>query len=529
VILLIVFFGCAEKGMVRNQQMEIVREPPKIASMVDLGGMPVLSSGTVNETMSDGRFTPGEWFVVKGRYLSDDSTEVRIGEIQTPVVAHLDTGLLVRMPRSVSPSTATTLKVSTTFGSDSIAFRPQVYLVVSDPSGNALRFFRTVSNDAGTPGFEPECDAVPFERVRAHVLSRSGALLYAVAGAKESGDDRPSARELRVVHMGAREHPIAVGSVPFTTVDGPASMVMSDDGNYLIVLTQTELLIFDVLDEAAPRLTSQLNLRSEGMSEGGYSSLALVDGGRAAVLLDGMANRLTVIDLRHKKAPRIASHMTVLEDSIPRLVDVVADRGGSGMIHVVSGPNLRLAKNLFHKFAPKLFEHLKSGAPAAEGQLLTFRLEANTLQEVRRVALPKRTVPLHLYSTQRGDTFVSAVDFAIADLAEVDSVMGGIRTATEIMTDAVKLGSILRVDTDGNTEKLADGVSLFLTLTEIPDDNRVVALVMRIAVKKFPPSLGVMLSIDTLDESGKRIAEQRLRKLSWTSAIPPYTTPSISF
>ena len=526
-----VVLGCADKGRVKGQHQveETVKAPPKISALTDLGGLPVLSSGALNDALSDGRFTPGEWVVVGGEHLSGDNTAVRIGETVTPIAAQLETGLLVRMPRDLVPFGTTTLTVTTPFGSDSISFRPQAYLVASDTSANQLRFFRTVSAPEKAPAFEPECEAVSLERVRLHARSGSGALLYATAGAKDTDAHEPQARALMIVHMGAPDHPAVIGQALFSSVDGPIEMAVTGDGSYLVLLTQTELFVFDIIDEAAPKQIASLNLAHDGISEGGYLGMALLRGGEAAVLLDGLANRLSVVDLEQKRDPKLVSHLEVLEDEMPRTVDLVTDRSDDTVVHVVTGANLRLAKNMFHRFAPKLLSHLKSGDEGTSSRLLSYRLVGDRLSAVREIALPSRTVPLFVSSDKDGGLFVSAADFNITTISADDSVMGGLRMAVGVLADAVKLGSIFHIDRDGNISKYAEGMSLFLTMTKAFGDSSNSALVLRVIVKKFPPSIGVKLSVDTLDSSGKRVSEQPLRELSWSFLIPPYTTPDISF
>jgi hypothetical protein len=526
---MVILLGCAEKGRVRSSAAVKATKPPKIERQMDLGGLPVLRDGNLTESLSDGRYTPGEWVAIIGDQLSDADTQVTVGGVEVPVAAHLDDRLLIRLPRRLPLHQAVDVVVKTPMGEDSVEIHPQSYLVVSDPHANEVRFFRSVATETDRGMFEPECDAVALNRARFHVVSRSGAFLYAIASAKDSAAEEETERELMVIHMGAKDHPLEMDSATFPSVDGPTDMALDGAMAHLLVLTQTELLVFDVQEETKPKLQSQLFLSDAGISDGGYTRMAILKKGDTAVLLDAVGNRLTVVDLSQDSQPRIVTHINTEEGELPRVVDLVADRADDRTFHVIEGPNLRLAKEMFHKYAPKLLTHIQSRDASALCRVVTYRLEGDTVHRHTETRLPKGTIPLHILSEMNGDLLVSAVDFSVTKLTMPDSLAGGVRMMVGVFTDAIQMGTVFRIGGDGRVSKVATGVSLFLTMADVPGGNGLVSLVMRIAVKKFPPSVGVKLSIDTLDEHGNRVAEQLLRNLSWTFLIPPYSTPIVSF
>ena len=116
--------SCAQKGPIRIHKPKSVTRPPKIETITDLGGLPVVSQGRINTTYSDGRFTPGEWVLISGKNLTDNRATVHFGERLAPIVDFLENGLLVRMPRGVPYLRPLTVKVITGMGEAEIQIEP---------------------------------------------------------------------------------------------------------------------------------------------------------------------------------------------------------------------------------------------------------------------------------------------------------------------------------------------------------------------------------------------------------------------
>ena len=515
--------GCAQKGSVRVRQPKNVTRPPHIAGIVDLGGLPVISSsGALDKSRSDGRFTPGEFVLISGENLDDKRALIRFGDQLSDVVSFVDDGLLVRVPRRITYLRDVVVSVETPMGRATRNIAPQGYLILSDTSNGEIRFFRTEKSAEGRHLLEPECDAVALPGARFHILSRSGAFLYGIPqSASEQGTHAPS-KAITVIHLGAKDHPQEIASIPYSSNGEPMAVAPDTARNRFLLLTTKELFVYSIEDERRPALKATISLEGTDAQRRRYGRIALLKNAEYAVVQDELNNRLVLIHISSRMPLRIVNELVVTRSATPRLIDVMTDSKRDDIVHVLEGPNLYLADGLNEIFH-------RTDESKMSSRLISYRLRDEGLYPISEISLEPGAIPLFTGYATNGSKLISLVGTDVMRLGNEEEAKAGLKGATEILLNAMQLGKVIRIDQEGNVSSWTEESALFLTLTSPPDNRGMTAVMMRIGVRKFPPSVGVELSLVIMDDEGRHRDAHTLRNLSWQMLCPPYHVPLVTF
>ncbi len=514
--------ACA-RPLVRTASWEAPVGPPSIERLVDLGSLPLPETGAIDESAADGRFTPGEWMAIVGENLSADQAVVRVGDIPMEVKGYLVGGsLLVKVPAGLSARRGVELQVETSKGLAVHPLRISGYLVMSDTAADQVRFWPTpVAPEAQSVLFEEETVPVAMARPIGHVLSPDRGLLY-VIGSGRAG------YELKTIQMGAPEGPREETTIPFSSSGRPADLEISDAGDRLFLLTESELLVFDLGSPLLPVEAGRHTFATTGNPR--YTSAAILKGGETVAALETLGGAVTLVDVSSPTAPAPISSTRIVPDAtVPRAIGMVSDPRSPTGLFLLEGPNLQLTHVGLKQLVGKLFEDdpdVETDAPKGS-RVLHLDVSSGTPETVSEQHLPRTFLPLFMFPHPEGGVMVSGVGPEVVSLSNVDSLTSGIRTAIEALKGAITIGHILRVDDTGQRE-IANGMSVFLTLDYDVVEKSLLYTAMKVGVRKFPPDIGVELG---LHESRTGAVPRRgvaLRTASWKTLVPPYRAPRIS-
>src|SRR5688572_5903491 len=95
--------GCSRVSLMRVAGPTADDAPPRIETVVDLGALPLATVGKLSREHHDGVFTPGEWMAVLGPGLAREGVRVHVGGRAVDVAGFVEGGLLLRVPRGLSP------------------------------------------------------------------------------------------------------------------------------------------------------------------------------------------------------------------------------------------------------------------------------------------------------------------------------------------------------------------------------------------------------------------------------------------
>ena len=451
--------ACARPGQLRLARPQPTEVAPEIHSLVDLGSLPLPDGRKLSREHSDGVFTPGEWTAVLGRGLAAPDASVSVDGRLLPVRGYLAGGaLLVRVPRGLSPRETHTLEVATPRGRAQRTWSIASFVAVSDAADNRLRFLR-MSPEADRLFDEDTQHGVELPRVRHHAFSADGGLLYAL----HAGQERDQ-YGISVVHMGASERPARVRTVDMELAGKPVALELSREPARLFVLSQREVIAFDLRDSLRPDELGRAPLNERADPVG----MALLANGTRCAVLDSRGGALWLLDVE-RGAPTVLQWLTVRDaDGARASIQVLADQADSDGLWVLSGPNLHrlggrvrggvdATKRAVQSAAqfvgvgagPAAEETVEPEGPVPTPLLTRYRLGSGGLEADRELSLPGGFVPLFARSFADGSLFVSGVGSHEQDYGSLPLNLAGARKAFGLAVRNLFFGRILSVSPTG--------------------------------------------------------------------------------
>lgn len=74
--LVIATVSCQKQAEIVNTQIQTNKALTKISGLTDLGGLDIPVGGGIPTNFSDGRYSPGEWILVRGNNLGATSVDI---------------------------------------------------------------------------------------------------------------------------------------------------------------------------------------------------------------------------------------------------------------------------------------------------------------------------------------------------------------------------------------------------------------------------------------------------------------------
>ena len=527
--------------------------PPTIERVQDLGGLPLPPSGPLSTEHSDQVFTPGEWLALQGRNLSPESRIV-IGGRTAPVLGVLDgAGLLLRVPRGVSPGPQK-LQIDNGVGTAQLQLPMAIYAFGGDVHGNALRIRQLGPERTEPQEFADKQLDIPFLKARFQVLSPDGSILYALQEpTSDEAPEQPDAAtapppsgtvvcDLRVVHLGGKKGPRQVAEIPLALIGPPTGLAMGPFGQ-LVVLQKRQLTIFDTSNPVQPQPLIQLPLAAPEQTRELVDAEFFADG-RTLAVLEAYGNQVHLIDLGVPSQPRLLGALS-LSDSYeqPFSIDLAPGQDGQSL-WVLQGPNLRLAgkrlvdglsgawqdaKALELKSAANMVGQTAVGSAMLPKESLArlqlLRLTDGQLQLAKTIPLPPEIFPFFVQPDYQGSLYVSGINRK-NQFTDLEASLDGIKRLLGAVKDTAQLGLVLKVGAaDGLVTTAFQGVALYYDLALLPTGQLLTSTV-RLGAGYIPPRVTLDWGLEIPGQSFSKLREVANSGFKISTAVqrllPPY-------
>ncbi len=521
--------ACGSLQLVLVDKPVPIDAPPEIDYLIDLGSLPLPEGTIINQDMADGRLTPGEWIAIVGTNLASEKTSVKIDKRDIAIAGYLEGGnLLIRMPRGFSPRRTHELSVETPMGRSTYPIDVSSYLIVNDVAADQIRFFRTSLDHEEV--FEEELDNMELEYAPCQVLSPSGGLLYVIHSGESSNE-----YHLKSIHLGEKEFPDEISDITFQSESYPTSVAISSERKLLIVLAEQGLFVFGLSNPARPRVLEQLKLQPQkGFKKCEYRSLVILGENQWAAALDAHSNTILLFNLAVPSNPEsVKSFKAAPGVKLPVSIDIAADPHDPYTLWLLKGPNTTLVYEGLKGMLKSLVssdEKSDSGKKSSEskedistGRVVQLKLSNRSLHFVKQYALPTNFLPLSIRPDGKGRVLVSGASFEIFKFMDIGANLDSLKRIPGLIKDTIALGRIICVTDDGKIFTEAQGVCIFMNLGRMPEDGDFIYPVIRIGARMFPPFVGVDMGVEVYDTQ-----LLHMRKMDWTSLLPPYISPRIS-
>lgn len=516
--IIIVLTSCAQQKLIRINNVSGITGPPQIRSLIDVGSLPPASIGEINQEMTDGFYTPGEWVAVIGDNLASPDTKVYIGGLEVPVAGYLErNSILVRIPRGLMPNITHNVSVKTVFGKADFPLTITSHLIINDPFGARVIFYRSVADK--TIFFkEDKFSEVPAAGNYCQAMSPSGGLLYAINAEKQN-------YQLNAIHLGAKQYPKKISSVSFQSDSEPASMDISPKENLLVVLTEQQLFIFDLSNPGLPVMRGSIYLPLKKEIKGSaYKSVALMRDGKYAAAVSPSENSITLIDISDL-SPRIIQTLEIPADAaLPLSIDICADRDDQASLWLMQGPNLRFAYEGLKQLLPSNDNTKKSISKdlVLKNKLINLKIKNDLLEISGNNQLPDGFIPLYMKSVSGNKALISGISIEFFKFVSPDLSIDGVKRFLGWLKDTIAFGRIISITNSGEIATEAQGLSIFLCIDRIAKDGPLVYSIMKIGPRFIPPSVGVDMGIEVFDNQ-----YFYFKKMDMKSLYPPYKTPLV--
>lgn len=542
--------GCAAKAFVRIAPPNAAApsRAPSLSRAVDLGALPLPAEGVVRADASDSWVTPGEHLALLGDDLGEHPA-VTIAGRAAPIVGTLEGGgLLVRLPRGVPPGKQT-LTLDNGAGTARLPLQVNSYVWGADARGDALRI-RRLSPDEST--LDEKALDLEFGKARYTALSPEGGFLFAlqepdydgafvpdaieavVDAVKELEDDAATC-ELRVVHLGAKNAPAAVGSLALQLQSRPTGLAAGPNG-LVLVLERRHLTVLDASDPTQPKVVARLQVAAADAPRE-LVDAEFLDGGKKVAVLEAYENRLHLIDVSNAAAPRLIGGLSLADaQEEPFSIDLAPAPGGTG-VFVLQGPNLRVAGKKLRDGALKGWSRAKVGfkkapdekeepvATESLARVVEVGLDGETLQLKRALPLPRDVFPFFVAADPKGKLYVSALhgqnpfEHLTAKPEVVLQLLGALK-------DTAQFSRVIAIDAaTGEATTVLQSIAIYYEVVVLPS-GRLCASLTRLGPGVLPPRVTLDWGFEIVDGDFVKVREVANTSFKLTQAIarllPPY-------
>ncbi|MCU0664170.1 MAG: hypothetical protein MUC50_17810, partial [Myxococcota bacterium] len=432
--------GCAPAPLVRVATAVPSIGPPRIARIVDLGGLAPIPDGVLDIRHSDSVLTPGEWVAVVGKNLDNSETKIEACGVEAMAVGHLQGGsLLVRLPRSKHWDDHGGLTLTTPLGSDRVDIACGHAVVVSDMRDNALKLWRATGSEEQPLEEEPGVVSLP--RSGPIALGDGGALLYAAGRSSAPLLGRGHGpMELFVIHVAAVPQPTVESR---TQIEGKGQIVGAavDDPRRLLALAfENELVLLSLDNPTAPRVVGRLSMGESLGSAACTDGPVFMSGANQLTLLDSVGNTVVLVDLADPTAPRIAQQLALSEGATGSVTIAMTDHvDEAGRVHVLTGTNVSLARMIARGKTDA------STLVKAPPGLATVELRDGRVSVVNKIQFSGEWIPVDLALDPDGGVLVSVVGMDVDKLLSIEGSAQGLLKMIGALKDTVQFGQVWRV------------------------------------------------------------------------------------
>ncbi len=505
----VVLSSCQAGQLVRIPLGGLSDDRPEISSIVDLGSLSIPVEGELNQTESDGRFISGEWVALVGKGLNTEGARLYLDGAEVPIKGGIKGGgLIFRLPRDLKFRHSYNLHVETPRGTAKSSLSVTNLLVMGDPKGDQVLFWRTSSEKKLL--FEEESLSVASDDAGPHTVARSGGILYVTGKGKGPRREGLSRFELKTVHLGGKYGPTTVSSINVEAKFEPVSLATTDV--HLFLLTNAEVLVFDLSDQENPKFLSrqELPLLSKDIS---FRDLVFLGDGTKAAVLEQASNQIFLVDFSKPAAPAILYGFPVVPATNGSCsIALEPDRSDPNSFWLLAGLNTQQLR----KRLSSLWSDTGEDTTPTRASLYRIELKENTLVAGEPVQLPEGVMAFGLFSEKSGDVLISGLGYEKEKLAKADLSLRGAASLLKGAWDSIFAGRVYRVTRDRMVTNEFKSMKVVLSMAKI-ENSPLVYSSYRLATKYVMPSVDVVFSADI-----HKVQSFKVREVDWKSILPPY-------
>lgn len=532
----ILLSSCSSSGKksapVASDAITVNTGKPKITGLVDLGLIDIPSGDTLPAPISDKRFYPGEWVLLKGKNLIAD--KISIDGKPVSIKKYFSGQPVFQIPTGLSPLKKHQLVLSHDKGEASYQFTSTHYIVVTDTDDKKIHLIRT--NPKAEGGIEEEWLKLDtkLDRPLFNLISPDSQFLFCI-NIKENAERRILENHksyiLEVVsfHLTAPEKPTQI-SIMKVEIESALTDAVINDNNQLMLLGRQSLVVLSTQDPRKLQEVGRLVLPNNSVDAEStyYGDAIFLNNGTRVAALEVQSNMVVLIDISNAGQYKVLDKKSILpEKKLPFSVDLEADPQVPGQFWVLQAPNFRqidskLLKNLYSRYIKR------ADTPPEKKpiyRLQKMNVTSDQLQISTTLALPENYTAYYASFGQDGRLYVttSKMDFLETDFSRKNND-GVMKAAKDILWGSISFGRILAIDTKtGNTEKVAGGVGIYYHLVDVPDIGQVFSLL------KLGPSLSFPYMVPHWGVGIKSTGTYAKRKMDIYALFPPYSVGYIAY
>ncbi|THB65526.1 MAG: hypothetical protein D6B27_08415 [Gammaproteobacteria bacterium] len=519
-VLISILCGCAN-----NQPKENINDDgsPGIDHIADIGSLPIDKEINKKER-SDGKYTPGEYIFITGRNLKNSKIFIDNKTVQIEQV--LNKGIVIRVPRGLSPSLKHKLKVSNEKGVASEYFYSTHYLISTDTDGNNVGFMRTRHDVKGL--VEKERIEIEHDRVLFNVISNNGGFAYSLGTAsKVDYSGRQGLKYgigVKTIHLAAPNEPKEVTQQIFPLYSAPTSVSLSSN-NQLIILGKRDISIIDAKNPLKLKFINNFKLPDHG-KETTFVDVVFLDDGKTVVVLDAQYNVISLIDISNPLSPEVMSEENLFPGiELPMVVDLESDPHNDKKFWVLCGPNFRVASQKAKELYDRIFHNKekKQKVDIAE-QLISISIENGVMSIGSVHKLPEKFAPFFAVFGEDDNIYVSGIKMDILNMDEVGNINKWIKSLGKMLWNSVAIGRVLKINPNtGKYKSTSKGFGIYYHLVYCKDIGPAFTL-LKLKGTLFPPFVKMSWGVGV-----KSQGTYAVRSLDKHALFPPYSLGHISF
>lgn len=499
---------------------------PSILGLQDAGSLPLQVGGALSKSVSDGRYSPGEWLLVMGKNLGVKT--LQIDGKTVPVDFYWTGSPVVKIPTGLLPLQKHQLVIDNGQGRASTGFHSSHYIVATDTDGKQRHLIRTNPDEEG--GVEEEWIALASdaERPLFTLFSPDSAFLYTVnIDSRVEDDDTREANayvmDVRVFHAAAPNAPEQIKQFSVTVDSSPIDATMGADGT-LVILGKHSFTVVDASNPLALVETKRVWLANSGEDKTTYVDVIFFNGGANLAVLETYSNQVFVYDTQGWQRQAVLDLLPA--KSIALSVDLEPDPLDPSRFWALVGPNYRLSgSKLVDQYKKWVKRQAIPEDKVSVHQLVQLRYADNQLSELRRHELDRDYAAYFVHADATGDLVITTtkMKFLTEDMND-KSTKEMLKMTKEIVWDALSFGRVVKVNaTSGAMETLSSGVGIYYDLELIPGIGHVWSLL------KFGPSFSMPFITPNWGIGISSTGTYAKRKMNKYAIFPPYSVGDIAF
>lgn len=498
---------------------------PTISGLTDLGSLPQNLGNTPSTAFADGRFSPGEWVMLKGKNLAVNS--LHIDDQTVPVDLYYGQNPLFKIPVGLNPAKLHNIVIDNGQGKAASTFKSSHYIVATDTDGKQRHLIRTNPDDRGSIEEDWIDLASEAERPLFTLFSADSSYLFTVniaSRVEEDTDKEANAyvMEVRVFHAAAPDAPALLKQFEVVVDSSPIDATISAN-NQIVLLGKRSFTVIDANDPLAMVERQRVQLPAGGEEKTTFVDVIYFADDQRLAFLETYSNRIFVYDTASLSP--LADVNVLPEKSIALGVDLEPDPKDSNSFWALMGPNYRLTgSGLVKQYKTLMGKDIPADKRGVH-QLVHYSFGESGLVETKRHELDSDYAAYFAQADDNGDLLITTtkLQFLTTDL-EGKKTTEVLKMTKKLVWDALSFGRVIKVDRDsGAMETVSSGVGIYYDLEWVPGIGQVFSLL------KFGPSFSFPYITPSWGVGIASTGTYAKRKMNKYAVFPPYSVGDIEY